>query len=139
MKTDWSFVIELLCIGLLSVTMLVTGQYVDMQAKRIDRLELEMESVISRKQVGGVTWEGKEDKDDTQTKKHFSEDWEYSTKIRYISAVDSRLSVRTKEEKKRTEKLLKDVLAITVLNIKNDRIVEKAIPTIVKATSLLTK
>ena len=139
MKTDWSFVFELLCIGTLSIMLLYMAKYIDMQAKRIDRLELEMESVISRKQVGGVTWEGKEDKEDEQIKHHFSDDWEDSTKIRYISAVDSRLSVRTKEEKRRTEKLLKDVLAITVLNIKNDRIVEKAIPTIVKATSLLAK
>ena len=52
---------ELLCIGTLSIMLLYMAKYIDMQAKRIDRLELEMESVISRKQVGGVTWEGKED------------------------------------------------------------------------------
>ena len=62
MKTDWGFVFELLCIGLLLITMLYMSQYIDMQAKRIDKLELEMESVISRKEIeGGTTWHDKEE------------------------------------------------------------------------------
>ena len=62
MKTDWGFVFELLCIGALSIMLLYTGQYIDVQAKRIDKLELEMESVIIRKEiVGEVTWHDKEE------------------------------------------------------------------------------
>jgi hypothetical protein len=60
MKTDWSFVFELLCIGTLSIMLLYMAKYIDMQAKRIDKLELEMESVVSRKELGGVTWHDKE-------------------------------------------------------------------------------
>ena len=61
MKTDWSFVVTLLSIGALCWFMVFTGMYIDKQAKRIDKLELEMESVISRKEIeGGVTWHDKE-------------------------------------------------------------------------------
>jgi len=40
-KTDWHFVVTLLCIGVLGIAMCYIGKYIDMQAKRIDRLELE--------------------------------------------------------------------------------------------------
>lgn len=61
MKTDWGFVFELLCIGTLSIMLLYTGKYIDMQAKRVDRLELEMQSLISRKEIEAeVTWHDKE-------------------------------------------------------------------------------
>lgn len=67
MKTDWSFIITLLSIGSLCWFMVFTGMYIDKQAKRIDRLELEMESVISavfpprEKPKAEVTWEDKEE------------------------------------------------------------------------------
>jgi len=67
MKTDWSFIITLLSIGSLCWFMVFTGMYIDKQAKRIDRLELEMESVMSavfpprEKPKAEVTWEDKEE------------------------------------------------------------------------------
>jgi len=67
MKTDWSFIITLLSIGSLCWFMVFTGMYIDKQTKRIDRLELEMESVISavfpprEKPKAEVTWEDKEE------------------------------------------------------------------------------
>jgi len=67
MKTDWSFVVTLLSIGALCWFMVFTGMYIDKQAKRIDKLELEMESVMSavfpprEKPKAEVTWEDKEE------------------------------------------------------------------------------
>ena len=67
MKTDWAFVLNLLCVGAISFMVFYTGKYIDMQAKRIDRLELEMESVMSavfpprEKPKAEVTWEDKEE------------------------------------------------------------------------------
>ena len=40
-KTDWGFVINLLCIGALGCMSCFIGSYIDMQAKRIDYLEVE--------------------------------------------------------------------------------------------------
>lgn len=40
-KTDWYFVINLLCIGMLGIVMCYIGRYIDVQAERIDRLERE--------------------------------------------------------------------------------------------------
>ena len=64
-KTDWSFVITLLSIGALCWFMVFTGMYIDKQAKRIDKLELEMESVMGvvsplEKPKAGVTWHDKQ-------------------------------------------------------------------------------
>lgn len=40
-KTDWYFVVNLLCIGMLGIAMCYMCKYINMQAERIDRLELE--------------------------------------------------------------------------------------------------
>ncbi len=40
-KTDWGFVINLLCIGALGCMSCFIGSYIDMQAQRIDYLEIE--------------------------------------------------------------------------------------------------
>tara|TARA_R110000772_G_scaffold264405_1_gene384919 strand:+ start:45 stop:269 length:225 start_codon:yes stop_codon:yes gene_type:complete len=40
-KTDWGFVVNLLCIGALGWLMCYIGIYVDIQAQRIDYLEIE--------------------------------------------------------------------------------------------------
>jgi CDP-diglyceride synthetase len=41
LKTDWGFVINLLCVGVLGCMMCYIAVYIDMQAKRIDYLEIE--------------------------------------------------------------------------------------------------
>ena len=41
LKTDWGFVVTLLCIGVLGIMMSYIGSYIDIQAKRIDYLEIE--------------------------------------------------------------------------------------------------
>lgn len=40
-KTDWGFVINLLCIGAISCTVCYIGKYIDIQSQRIDYLEIE--------------------------------------------------------------------------------------------------
>ena len=40
-KTDWMWVVQMLMLGALGIAMLYVGKYVDMQAKRIDYLEIE--------------------------------------------------------------------------------------------------
>jgi hypothetical protein len=40
-KTNWGLVINLLCIGVLGCMVCFIGYYIDMQAKRIDYLEIE--------------------------------------------------------------------------------------------------
>ena len=40
-KTDWGLVINLLCIGAIGCMMCFIGYYIDIQAKRIDYLEIE--------------------------------------------------------------------------------------------------
>ena len=40
-KTDWSFIVNLLCIGALGWVMCFIGHYIDIQARRIDYLEIE--------------------------------------------------------------------------------------------------
>lgn len=60
-KTDWGFVVTLLCIGLVGCTICYMGKYVNMLAERIDRLELEIISLTgSKQQKAEVRWHDKE-------------------------------------------------------------------------------
>ena len=69
-KTNWGLVINLLCIGVLGCMVCFIGYYIDMQAKRIDYLEIEnikhrealqvlLPSTKEEVRVG-VSWHGKE-------------------------------------------------------------------------------
>ena len=40
-KTNWEFVITLMCVAALGSMMCYVGKYIDMQAQRIDYLEIE--------------------------------------------------------------------------------------------------
>ncbi len=70
-KTDWGFVTVLLCIGAILITMCYIGKYIDMQAQRIDYLEVEnirhnealsilLPSIKKEEVKGGVYWHDKE-------------------------------------------------------------------------------
>jgi len=66
-KTDWNFVMNLICIGLIGITMCMIGKYVNIQAERIDLLELDHIIPASHHHHDeddvkpGVTWKGKVD------------------------------------------------------------------------------
>ena len=70
-KTDWGFVVNLLCICAIGCMMGFIGNYIDMQAKRIDYLEIEnikhrealyvlLPSTKEEPVKAGTTWHGKE-------------------------------------------------------------------------------
>ena len=66
-KTDWSFVVNLLCIGLLGLAVCALGNYINIQAERISLLEVDHIIPASHHHhrddavKPGVTWKGKED------------------------------------------------------------------------------
>ena len=69
-KTNWGLVINLLCIGVLGCMVCFIGYYIDMQAKRIDYLEIEnikhreaLQVLLpsTKEEVSvGTSWHGKE-------------------------------------------------------------------------------
>ena len=50
LKTDWGFVVTLLCIGVLGIMMSYIGSYINIQSERIDYLEIEQMKL--REQMG---------------------------------------------------------------------------------------
>jgi hypothetical protein len=60
-KTDWNFVATLCCIGLFGILLCGMARWIDVQAQRIDTLELEMISLKGPATVkkAEVYWHGK--------------------------------------------------------------------------------